>query len=397
MGRIEGGPRVSVDDGLGRLLERYMELHASPENLRRRQASGPSWSILPEFPLLARVTGARLRDAYLEPEAFLCFTLAQRIYRFERWRDRTSLDLDIAYWPGVILESACFGMRPLYPENQDPWISPEPIATNRGGIEGLRASFDPGHGVVGLMLEMSEFCRRELPGFTVHVQAWDRSSLGIAMDLMGAERFLVSTVEAPDLVRSIMGRVTDERRSWSMARERQLKELGFPRESSVSPGTGATSDMNSTLVNIIADEVNGPMLSPATYMEFVHPYERGIVEEAGRLNYYHSCGNLTPFLPAIAELRPMVQHISAWTDWDKAVETFAGTDTILQKTLHPLRDVIDRDEGGMEEVIDGIRATAADRVAYCIIANGIDVPNGDLEGILATCDRWVTVASSLMD
>jgi len=385
---------VSVKEGIGQLLERYLGLYESPENRRRLQCPGTSWSILPEFPLLARVTGASLRDTYLDPEAFVGFTLAQRIYRFERWRDWTPLTLDIAYWPGVILETSVFGMTPEYPEGEDPWIDHVPIVKGKDDIDSLKARFDPERGMVGLMFEMSEFCRDRLPGFKVQVQAWDRAAVGIAMDLMGTEQFLMNTCDRPVLLHELMRRIVDEGWAWSIARDRELEKRGFPKESSISPGTGSSSSMNSSYVNIIADEVNMPMMSPAIYEEFVFPYEKETVGHAGHLNYYHSCGCLTPFLQDIATLEPAIQHVSAWTDWETAVRTYAGTETVLQKTLHPMRDVLDRDEAGMMEVIRNIQGVAGEKVGYCLIANGIDSASGDLEGTMAACDRWAGVATT---
>jgi hypothetical protein len=388
--------RATAADSIDRLRARYLELFESAENKRRLKRTGVSWTILPEFPLLASVTGASLRAAYLEPDSFVRFTLAQRIYRFERWRDCTPLSLDISYWPGVILETSVFGMEAEYPASQDPWVVQRPIVSSPGDIRGLRASFDPDRGIVKLVLEMSEFCRRALPEFTVHVQAWDRSPFGIATDLVGSEELLVKAIIEPSFVHELMKRIVDEDGAWSRSRNAFLKRAGFPVESSISPGTGSTSAMSSASVNIIADEVNMPMMSPSVYEDLVFPYDRELVQRAGGLNYYHSCGCLTPFLPSIATLRPVTQHVSAWTDWATAVRTYAGTNTLLQKTLHPMRDVLDRDADGMAEVIRGIKKTAGDRVSWCLIANGIDNACGDMEKSLSTCDEWVVVAAACL-
>ena len=392
---MSDAPDVSVREGLNRLLKRYLALFESEENLRRLRHQGVPYMVLPEFPLLAGVTDIRLRDTYLDPEAFVCFTLAHRIYRFERWRDCTPLTKDIAYWPGVILETSVFGMEPVYLDNEDPWIVHRPIVSNPEDIERLRAPFTPNDGVVLRMLEMTEYCRVHLPGFTVHVQAWDRAAVGTAMDLMGTENFLMNAMTAPELVHALMRKVTDARYAWSEARNACLTERGFPVASSISPGTGSGSNMVAAFANIIADEVNKPVLPPAMYDEFVHPYDREVVEHYGALNYYHSCGCLTPFLPAIASLRPATQHISFWTDLDTAVRIYEGTPTLLQKTLHPLRDVLDRDADGMAEVLKGIRRLADGRVKYCVIANGIDSPTGDMALTLSKCDQWVGVAADI--
>ncbi len=91
----------------------------------------------------------------------------------------------------------------------------------------------------------------------------------------------------------------------------------------------------------------------------------------------------------------MTQHVSAWTDWEEAVGTYAGTDTLLQKTLHPMRESSTGMEG-MEKAIRDIQAAALDRVSYCVIANGIDNPCGDVEKTLAKCDEWVKVAAACL-
>lgn len=388
-------PDVSVNDGLDRLLKRYLSLYESAENQRRIRHPGVPYMILPEFPLLAAVTDARLGNTYLDPEAFVCFSLAHRIYRFERWRDCTPLTKDIAYWPGVILETSIFGMEPAYLEKEDPWIVHRPIASSLEEIERLSAPFTPESGVVRRMLEMTEYCRDHLPGFMVYVQAWDRASVGTAMDLMGTENFLLNAMTAPELVHALMRKVTDARYAWSEARNACLTERGFPVASSISPGTGSGSSMVAAYANIIADEVNKPVLPPAMYDEFVHPYDREVVEHYGALNYYHSCGCLTPFLPAIARLRPATQHISYWTDLEKAVHIYGGTSTLLQKTLHPLRDVLELDADGMAAVLKGIRGFAEGRVKYCVIANGIDNPTRDMALTLSQCDQWVGVAADV--
>jgi len=114
--------------------------------------------------------------------------------------------------------------------------------------------------------------RRTLPEFTVHVQAWDRSPVGMAMDFMGSEEFLVKTIVEPAFVHELMRRIVDEDLEWSGKRKALLERSGFPVESSISPETGSTSVMNSAQVNIIADEVNMPMMSPAVYEDLAFPY-----------------------------------------------------------------------------------------------------------------------------
>lgn len=377
---------------LREIIDRYEALCDSEENRRRQTRQGTPYMILPEFPMLAMLTGTSLRRSYLEPEAFLRFTLAHRIYRFERWRDCTPLTRDIAYWPGVILETSVFGMSPTYPENEDPWIVHKPMVRTMQDVERLAARFRPADGVVRLMIETSDYCRNMLPNFAVYMQAWDRAPVGTALDLMGTTEFLVNTLDNPQLIHALMERVTQCGFVWMEEREAYLNAHGLPVQASLSPGSGSGSNMLATCANIIADEVNQPMMSPATFEEFVHPYEKKVVDHYGRLNYYHSCGCLTPFLESIAEMAPITQHVSFWTDLSEAVRVYQDTDTHIQKTLHPLKDVVESSPTEMRQSLKTIKATCGEAVDYSVIANAIDVANGDTEATLRKCDEWVAVA-----
>ena len=388
-------PDVSVNDGLDRLLKRYLSLYESAENQRRIRHPGVPYMILPEFPLLAAVTDARLGKTYLDPEAFVCFSLAHRIYRFERWRDCTPLTKDIAYWPGVILETSIFGMEPAYLEKEDPWIVHRPIASSLEEIERLSAPFTPESGVVRLMLEMTEYCRDHLPGFTVYVQAWDRASVGTAMDLMGTEDFLMNAMADPALVHALMRKVTDARYAWSEARNACLTERGLPVASSISPGTGSGSNMVAADANIIADEVNKPVL-PRPCMT------NSSTRTIGRWSNITAPSTTTipaavspPFCrPSRASVRPRNTSVTGRI-WTRRSAFTKELPTLLQKTLHPLRDVLERDADGMAEVLRGIRRTCG-RPGEILRHRQRHRQSHGGHGVDAIqCDQWVGVAADV--
>ena len=88
----------------------------------------------------------------------------------------------------------------------------------------------------------------------------------------------------------------------------------------------------------------------------------------------------------------MTQHVSHWTDLATAVRVYSGTKTLLQKTLHPLKDVLEPEAAGMDAILRQIRSITEGKVDYSVIANGIDSPTGNYEETLAKCDQWVEAA-----
>lgn len=99
------------------------------------------------------------------------------------------------------------------------------------------------------------------------------------------------------------------------------------------------------------DEVNGNMFSKDMFEEFVLPYEKQIADFYDGIGYYHSCGNLTPFLDGLKTVKIFGwQHVSAWTDYVQAVEkTQEGT--VVQVSLDPLKEVLTDDENVIRERI----------------------------------------------
>ena len=82
------------------------------------------------------------------------------------------------------------------------------------------------------------------------------------------------------------------------------------------------------------DEVSCDMFSPASYEEFVWPYECRAAAAYDSI-YYHSCGNLTPLFERILEIPNIHRvHVSPWSDMSRAVEVLNGK-VVMEKHLAP--------------------------------------------------------------
>ena len=110
----------------------------------------------------------------------------------------------------------------------------------------------------------------------------------------------------------------------------------------------------------------------------VFPAELKLSQFYGGVRYYHSCGNLTPFLDTLLRLPNLkILHVSSWTDLQTAYEKSDQT-VILQKVMHPKEDVLDADESQIKAHVRAILATVPDRVLH-ICADAIY--SGDIEKV----------------
>ena len=131
------------------------------------------------------------------------------------------------------------------------------------------------------------------------------------------------------------------------------------------------------------------MLSPEGYEEFLFPSEKQLADFYGRVRYYHSCGNLTPFLNTLPRLRNLTMlHVSSWTD---LVTACNKTDprVILQKVMHPEDDVLHATDEQIEKQIEVIAAAVPDRNLW-ICADALY--DGDIEKV----KNWLKIAKKVV-
>jgi hypothetical protein len=138
------------------------------------------------------------------------------------------------------------------------------------------------------------------------------------------------------------------------------------------------------------DEVDGNLFSPSTYENYIFPAEKKLRDFYGTLRYYHSCGNMTPFLPKLRELKPELMHISQSTDVAAADRIF-GEETAFQCCMNPVDEVIGADVATMRAAIqkrlDAIPTRKAEIWADALYQGGRDTLTKSLV--------WLDAARSL--
>ena len=191
---------------------------------------------------------------------------------------------------------------------------------------------------------------------------WLRGPLGQAFYLAGAEQTLMSMYTDPDFFLRLMRYGMDVMAHWNAERCAYL---------------GETPQIWGTLFN---DEVSAENFSPEFYLELVAPFDREFAAAFTGGIDFHSCGNTTPLMPAIASVAPWKQfHVSAWSDLDTALRTFPSTPLII--SLHPYREVLGCDFADTSRRIRDIIARCGDHPFYLAIGELMPVhgPQRDLQ------------------
>jgi len=160
----------------------------------------------------------------------------------------------------------------------------------------------------------------------VFFERWDRSPWGTAVHLRGLINLFKDTIRNPDFVHKLLNFITESRIRWE---KNKSKYLGVRTE-------------KGSLYN---DEVDAQLISPKIYQVFAHPYEVKLANFYPQgIFYFHSCGNITPFIDTIASIRGLRKlQISPVTDFKKAVNQFGGN-FVFEKRMHPVSDMLLADE-----------------------------------------------------
>jgi uroporphyrinogen-III decarboxylase len=327
-----------------------------------------------DMPLWADLLGFSLRDYFQDPETYLRAQLAIRIFRHRELGDDTYVDRRIDIWLGITMENSLFGLRSIFPEDDSPWSDPHPLIEERSDIERLppvdfrRSGLMPR--VLGFYEKIEELCGND---FTVGFD-WRQGPFGIARFLRGYENILVDTLQNPSLVHRLMGVIVEACESWHQAKSAYL---GKPVERNI-------------LGN---DDIGSPSISPWVYEQLILPYEQELSRFYGGLLYWHSCGDVTPLLPAIRKIQDIeVFHVGPWTDVRKAREVFCPR-TALEICLNPV------------EILDGSRASMGARLEQILrlcaddpitIRNDCMSRGSSLTHIMEQMRSWIETARDLL-
>lgn len=336
---------------------------------------------------LAGVLDFNLVDFFQDPELRLATLLKAKLFLHEHIADDTLLEDWVPLDYTVALESSLFGLEPQFRPDADPMNGP-PVLKKTEDLAKLQI---PDFYTSGLMPEVHKNYRilQELTQGMLRVSfpGWARGPWSIACMLRGFVDIYMDVKKRPDFVHSLMQFIVDSRISWEKQRldflGMNLQDHHFWRY--VYPDHRAPE--NSDLYN---DEVDGNLFSVNMYREFILPYEKQLADFYGRTYYYHSCGNLTPFLEAMRELPLQVLHVSSWTDLSKASTCF-GNEVIMQKSMKPEDDVLFSTVENMEQKIREVLDVRNQKLQICADAISAYSPEA-----FDNIKRWVEITRKLI-
>lgn len=261
-----------------------------------------------------------LVDHYFDPVQYLEDSL--RIIRFQHEEiqdDRVLGGVVITF--GEVFESSLFGAKPVFKEDSDPWMG-ESIIHTEEDLETLDYPDFYESGVMPQVIDIYETARRLVEGkIPVYFERWDRSPWDIAVHLRGLVELFKDTHHNPEFVHRLLDFITESRIRWEEERTKYL-------------GTQARRGY------IYNDGLNAQLISPETYDSFVKPYEDKLADFYPEgIFYYHSCGDITPFMKNIFFRGLRKIQISSVTDFKEAIKILGGR-YILQKRLDPVSDLL---------------------------------------------------------
>lgn len=334
------------------------------------------FTVDPEKQLWARVTGFDVSRYFSDADVHLEGQLKMNLHKFNQFKDNTYFTGDISPWFGVITELTMFGPEVVWREDRDPWIAGEPVLENPDKLEQLEM---PDFFKSGLMPKVHEFYERigeQVDGkLNVVFPDWVRGPFCIAAHLRGMQTLLMDMLLNPQWVHKLMRFITDARKEWSTER---AKFTGKPLHKG----------------KLYNDEVDSPSISPTLYREFILPYEQELSDFYGGMVYFHSCGNITPFLEDIEKIgRLDMVHVGPWTNIAEAVSKLSP-EIALDICLDPAGDIMQASEEEIRAKLTNTIETCRGKVAFSIRADAFEIINSaqaDHEKVL----QWCKIAREL--
>ena len=319
--------------------ERNAQLKANDSQIRYRVGIGRT--------VFARAFGFKTLDYYHDMNECLKQQLRWKLWNFYVLQDDTPFDMEIGIDYATAYEPSFYGMDYHMIEGAEPTYG-RPILEEIEDIDNLKMPDFYTSGLMPTVIKQYEELKTMVDDrFHVFFPGFARGPWSIATILRGFNELFVDMMEDPEYVHKLVKFAADSRISWEKQR---CEYLGIdPKDHDYRWKYIIYRDNWNS--DSFEDEVNGNMFSKDMFEEFVLPYEKQIAEFYDGIGYYHSCGNLTPFLDGLKTVKIFGwQHVSAWTDYVQAVEkTQEGT--VVQVSLDPLKEVLTDDENVIRERI----------------------------------------------
>ncbi|MEA4966078.1 MAG: uroporphyrinogen decarboxylase family protein [Oscillospiraceae bacterium] len=337
------------------LIRAMLETYGSEEN-QRRICEPERFRYLTGIgrPVFAKAFPFKTLDYYSDPDACLRAQLQWKLYTYHIIRDSAPLDLDVGVDYSTAYEPSLLGMKHTVKEGMEPTYG----APEMEEADELHRLQKPDFFTSGLMPQAhamyAALQQRVGDRLRVFFPGWSRGPWSIATIARGFEGVFLDYKEEPDKLHKLMQFAVDSRISWEKQR---CAFLGIdPRDRTYR--WNYIAYRHNTNSDLFEDEVDGNLFSLPLFREMILPYEKQLCEFYGGIGYYHSCGNLTKFLDDIySELDIFgVQHVSSWTDYDKAAEVVPQNVT-LQVSLHTTKETL----GASDETLENLMRSLMER------------------------------------
>jgi uroporphyrinogen-III decarboxylase len=328
---------------------------------------------------LASKLGFNLIDYFRDPGYCLKYQLEQKLFLYENFNNADNqVDATVGIDFGVGLEASLFVMQVLFYSQKDPMYG-DPIIEKEGDLGKLKY---PDFYQSGLMPEVHRFYSRFkslLNGkLKVTFPGWARGPWSMAQILRGFTQLSLDIMDRPQFVHRMMSFLTNARIKWEQQRAKFLGEDFKDKKYRWKYYYVDYRPANHS--DLYNDEVDGNLFSPEVYKEFIFPYENKLSHFYGGIRYYHSCGNLIPFLDYLKKLPGLEKlHIGPWTDL-KVAKTKLNHKIRLQKCMNPEDDIFSCNEKEMrQKIIKIIQDGKGTKLDIC--ADAIHSPSSDLEKV----------------
>lgn len=303
-------------------------------------------------------------------EAQIDYQLRAQLFRSEHFPDYFMLYPGVCPDLGAALTASILGVPWVSSPDKEPWARHHPPISQPADLLDRPLLDFATVGMMPHLLRLYAEMQALVVGTSLQVgfPDWCRGPLGQAFYLAGAEPVLMSMYDDRGFFLGLMRYGMDVMAHWCDAR---AAFLGEPL-----PAWG-------TLWN---DEVSAENFPPELYLELVAPFDREMFARFSGGIDFHSCGNTTPLMEAIASVAPWKQfHVSAWSDLDTALRVFPTTPLIV--CLHPYSDVLGCDFSHTAQRIRDIIARCGDHPFTLAITELMPV-NGPQQDLQRVLDVW---------
>lgn len=341
------------------LFGKVLEAYHSDENIKKRENNSDVKIIVGMGrSLLSDVLGFNISDYYNNPYTCLESQLNWKLFLHNEIKDDTVLDLQIGIDYATALEPSLMGQEAIFPERSDPTYG-KCIIRQQSDISKLEEPDFFRSGIMPDVHRMYEALGNIINDeFRLFFPGWARGPWSIATIIRGFNDLFIDTIDSPEFVHEMMNKIISTRISFENQRCKFLKIE--PEDRSYKWKYAVYRNNSSS--DQFEDEVDGNLFSKETFCNFILPYSRRLSEYYGGIHYYHSCGNLTPFIDMFSKdlnLEYML-HISPFTDISKVVENLPKQ-VVLQCSLDPVKEVMMADEEKMQHTISNIIEQSKDR------------------------------------